>query len=92
MTESGLTSRVELTVSCTELINMDTFSKSDPQVIMFAMQNNLWKEQGRTEIIWDNLNPKFVKSFVLDYYFESMLRTNDFFIVFRNTKIQICGC
>ena len=25
---------------------------------------------GRTEIIWNNLNPNFVKKFVLEYYFE----------------------
>ena len=25
---------------------------------------------GRTEIIWNNLNPDFVKKFVLQYYFE----------------------
>lgn len=69
----ALTSRIELNISCTELINMDVFSKSDPQVIMYVHDRNGWREYGRTEIIWDNLSPKFVKSFVVDYYFESML-------------------
>jgi len=27
---------------------------------------------GRTEVIWDNLNPDFVKKFVMDYFFEEM--------------------
>ncbi len=31
-----------------------------------------WKELGRTEIIWDNLNPKFVKSFRMEYHFEKV--------------------
>ena len=25
---------------------------------------------GRTEVIWDNLNPDFVKKFVMEYFFE----------------------
>ena len=31
---------------------------------------NSWREIGRTEIIKDNLNPKFIKSFMMNYYFE----------------------
>ena len=31
-----------------------------------------WFEVGRTEIIWDNLNPEFVKKFIVDYYFEEV--------------------
>ena len=27
---------------------------------------------GRTEIIWNNLNPDFVKKFVLQYFFEQL--------------------
>ena len=30
----------------------------------------MWYEVGRTEVIMDNLNPKFVKSFSVDYHFE----------------------
>ena len=29
---------------------------------------------GRTEIIWNNLNPDFVKKFVMHYYFEQSQR------------------
>ena len=28
------------------------------------------REIGRTEVIWDNLNPKFVQKFVVNYFFE----------------------
>lgn len=30
----------------------------------------MWKEAGRTEVIMDNLSPKFVKSFQVEYRFE----------------------
>jgi len=44
---------------------MDSFSKSDPQVIMYVKNpnNNQWAEFGRTEWIQNNENPNFVKSF-----------------------------
>ncbi|XP_061864042.1 copine-9 isoform X3 [Colius striatus] len=46
--------KVELTVSCRNLLDMDTFSKSDPMVVLFV--------QGSGSSEW--------KEFVLDYYFE----------------------
>jgi hypothetical protein len=27
-------------------------------------------ENNRTELIWDNLNPNFAKTFIIDYFFE----------------------
>ncbi|CAD8190196.1 unnamed protein product [Paramecium octaurelia] len=62
--------KLELFISCRGLANMDTFSKSDPYVIMYVKRNNQWSEVGRTEIIKDNLNPNFSKSFIIEYYFE----------------------
>merc|ERR1739848_225352 len=56
-------------------MNMDFFSKSDPVVVMYMKRgekNANYQEIGRTEIIWDNLNPVFVKKFVVDYYFEEV--------------------
>lgn len=62
---------VELSVSCRKLIDADVFSKSDPMVVLFTEdQSRTWREFGRTEIIWNNLNPDFVKKFVMHYYFE----------------------
>ncbi len=53
---------------------MDVTSKSDPQVYIFLKDHILkdWTEVGRTEVIQDNLNPKFAKSLVIDYYFEEV--------------------
>ncbi|NXW40485.1 CPNE9 protein, partial [Nyctiprogne leucopyga] len=64
--------KVELTVSCRNLLDMDTFSKSDPVVVLFVQDSGSseWKEFGRTEVIDNTLNPDFVRKFVLDYYFE----------------------
>ena len=35
---------------------MDSFSKSDPQVVVFMKENGAWGEVGRSEVIDDNLN------------------------------------
>ncbi|NXF48900.1 CPNE9 protein, partial [Oceanites oceanicus] len=54
------------------LLDMDTFSKSDPVVVLLVQGSGSseWKEFGRTEVIDNTLNPDFVRKFVLDYYFE----------------------
>jgi Ca2+-dependent lipid-binding protein len=64
------TSEVELTIECNNLRNMDTFSKSDPIAVVYSREGDRWSEVGRTEIIWDNLNPKWSKSFQVRYFFE----------------------
>ncbi|XP_062500669.1 copine-3-like [Corticium candelabrum] len=66
----GASSRVEMSVSCTGLVNMDILSKSDPMCVLFVKKMGKWVEQGRTETIQDNLNPKFARSFILEYHFE----------------------
>lgn len=47
-------------------------SKSDPICVVSekAADNDLWFEIGRTEFQQDNLNPDFVKTVDLDFYFE----------------------
>ncbi|KAI1882278.1 hypothetical protein AGOR_G00249030 [Albula goreensis] len=64
--------KVELTVSCRNLLDMDTFSKSDPICVLYtqAVGNQEWREFGRTEVIDNTLNPDFVRKFMLDYFFE----------------------
>uniref|UniRef100_A0A673CGW6 Copine 8 n=1 Tax=Sphaeramia orbicularis TaxID=375764 RepID=A0A673CGW6_9TELE len=55
--------KVEITVSCRNLLDRDTFSKSDPSKITYL-------PFGRTEVIDNTLNPDFVRKFILDYFFE----------------------
>lgn len=74
--------KVQLSISCEypihqtlitrKLHNTDTFTKSDPFVVLFENKTGTWEEIDRTEVIKDNLNPAFVKSFVVDYHFESI--------------------
>ncbi|KAM3593072.1 uncharacterized protein V6R79_005576 [Siganus canaliculatus] len=68
---SHLATKVELTISCENLLDMDIFSKSDPLCALYIKTSGSeWYEYGRTEMILNCLNPKFAKKFVLDYYFE----------------------
>uniref|UniRef100_A0A8C2I7X0 Copine Va n=1 Tax=Cyprinus carpio TaxID=7962 RepID=A0A8C2I7X0_CYPCA len=58
--------KVEITVSCRNLLDRDTFSKSDPcKYFSFYIT-----EFGRTEVIDNTLNPDFVRKYILDYFFE----------------------
>ncbi|KAM9331607.1 copine-3-like isoform 2-T2 [Pholidichthys leucotaenia] len=67
--------KVELTISCENLMDMDVFSKSDPLCVLYInTSGSHWYEYGRTEMILNCLNPKFAKKFVLDYYFEMVQR------------------
>ncbi|KAL6457821.1 hypothetical protein MHYP_G00330510 [Metynnis hypsauchen] len=64
--------KIEVTVSCRNLLDMDTFSKSDPVVLLYTqgIGTKEWREFGRTEVIENTLNPDFVRKFVLDFFFE----------------------
>uniref|UniRef100_H3DCD3 Copine Va n=1 Tax=Tetraodon nigroviridis TaxID=99883 RepID=H3DCD3_TETNG len=64
--------KVEITVSCRNLLDRDTFSKSDPLVVLYTqgVECKQWREFGRTEVIDNTLNPDFVRKFILDYFFE----------------------
>ncbi|ORX44169.1 Copine-domain-containing protein [Piromyces finnis] len=74
----SLSSKVEIKISCVDLPNFDTFSKSDPKVFIFLEKkyydNNtstsVWEKIDSTERIKNNDNPEFVKAFYIDYYFE----------------------
>ncbi|XP_067915113.1 copine-8 isoform X1 [Heterodontus francisci] len=64
--------KVEITISCRNLLDRDTFSKSDPICVLYlqGIGNKEWREYGRTEAIDNTLNPDFVRKFLLDYFFE----------------------
>uniref|UniRef100_A0A3Q1JFJ1 C2 domain-containing protein n=1 Tax=Anabas testudineus TaxID=64144 RepID=A0A3Q1JFJ1_ANATE len=59
--------KVEITVSCRNLLDRDTFSKSDPCKIWFTDTSYLF---AKTEVIDNTLNPDFVRKYILDYFFE----------------------
>lgn len=69
---------VELSLELSSLANFDVLSKSDPQVFVYMGERGTtgtatrWRLVGATEMIRDNLNPKFSKSVPVDYYFEEV--------------------
>ncbi|CAB1340797.1 unnamed protein product [Coregonus sp. 'balchen'] len=63
--------KVELTVSCENLLDKDIGSKSDPLcILLMNTAGSQWYEVGRTEKVQNCLAPKFAKKFIIDYYFE----------------------
>lgn len=52
---------------------MDTFSASDPFCVLWDVSkgSSNKKELGRTEVIVDNNNPRWIKAIDVDYHFES---------------------
>ena len=63
---------VELFFSCRALKDADLVGKSDPQLTLEKhVEGNNWAFVGRTEVIKNNLNPDFVKSFKLEFVFET---------------------
>ncbi|XP_078065978.1 copine-9-like [Mustelus asterias] len=84
--------KIEITVSCRHLLDVDTFSKSDPVVVLFiqGIGSKEWREYGRTEVIENTLNPDFVRKFVLDYFFEEKqnLRFDVYNVDSRSTNIS----
>lgn len=68
--QSGLVSTVTLSFACKELPNMDTFTRTDGMVVLYRKAGSQWHKLGVTEVISDNLNPTWVKSFDVQYHFE----------------------
>jgi hypothetical protein len=71
-TAAAATSIVELSIAARNLLDMDTFSKSDPICVvstkLFGSQN--YTEIKRTECIDNNLNPEWVTKVQIKYMFE----------------------
>jgi len=55
-----------------QLPDLDVLSKSDPFCVVYTQPagQQTWKEYGRTEIIWNTLNPDFATKFIMSYHFE----------------------
>jgi len=63
---------VEIYLSGHDFPKLDKFSKSDPFFVLYMKTGfgGQWREQGRTETIYDNHHPIFEKRFKLNYIFE----------------------
>lgn len=76
MSKAALKQTIQLSFSLRDLPNLDTFSKTDAFIILYELKKSSngqhFKQMlGRTEVIYDNLNPTFVKNFNVEYYFET---------------------
>ncbi|XP_037534901.1 copine-1 isoform X2 [Nematolebias whitei] len=66
-------SKVELTVSCANLLDKDVGSLSDPLcVLLQSSGGDKWTELARTERVKNCSNPSFSQRLRLDYHFESV--------------------
>ena len=50
--------KVELFIECTDLVQLDTFSRTDPMCVLYAKRLGQWMEYGRTESIPNMSHPK----------------------------------
>nr|XP_034980263.1 copine-1 isoform X2 [Zootoca vivipara] len=65
--------KVELSISCNNLLDKDVGSKSDPLCVLLQdVGGNQWSELDRTEKIKNCQNPQFSKKLQIDYYFEKV--------------------
>lgn len=66
--------KVELSISCRNLLNRDLTSKSDPLCLLetFEESSQSWYELARTEQVMNSLDPDFSKKISIDYYFEAV--------------------
>lgn len=49
---------LEMFIRCSDLTQMERFSKSDPLCVLFIKRLGQWSEYGRTESISNKLNPR----------------------------------
>jgi hypothetical protein len=68
--DDDINMKLELSFFCENLPNMDTTSLTDSACVVYMLHGEKWDRVGETEVITDNLNPKFVKSVVINYCFE----------------------
>lgn len=50
--------KLELFIECTDLVQLDTFSRTDPMCVLYVKKLGQWMEHGRTESIPNSLHPK----------------------------------
>lgn len=50
--------KLELFIECTDLVQLDTFSRTDPMCALYVKRLGQWMEYGRTESIPNCLHPK----------------------------------
>ncbi|KAI3499831.1 hypothetical protein L1887_35643 [Cichorium endivia] len=66
-----LFSRIELSLSASNLRDRDIMSKSDPMAVVYTKKRDgTLEELGRTEVIMNNLNPMWIQKINILFHFE----------------------
>ncbi|CAK8544715.1 unnamed protein product [Lathyrus sativus] len=66
-----LFTRIELSFSASDLLDMDITSKSDPMLVVYAnKRDGKLEELGRTEVITNCLNPEWIEKINIAFHFE----------------------
>ena len=68
--EHSLKSKVALRFEGIKLPNLDEHSKTDAFCVLYSLSGNKKTRLAETEVVADNLNPCWVKSIDVDYFFE----------------------
>ncbi|KAL3818774.1 hypothetical protein ACJIZ3_004679 [Penstemon smallii] len=68
-----LSTPIELNLSASKLRDRDVVSKSDPMAVVFIKRRDgTLEELGRTEVIMNDLEPRWIQKINIDYHFESV--------------------
>lgn len=91
---NGLFSRIELSLSATNLRDRDVFSKSDPMTVVFTKRKDgMLQELGRTEVVLNSLSPSWITKFDITYQFEMVqnlvFRVYDVDSQFHNVDVKM---
>ncbi|XP_055892331.1 copine-3-like [Biomphalaria glabrata] len=69
---ASLVQKVQLRISCRNLLDKDITSRSDPCAVVCLKQSGKYKEVGRTEILRNTLDPAFTQTIPVEYHFEAV--------------------
>ena len=81
---------INVHISCRNLPKMDFANESDPMVVLSIPINGKYVEVSRTEVIWNNPNPEFVKFLQVAYIFQMQqpLRFSVYDVDSENAKLS----
>ncbi|XP_058752933.1 protein BONZAI 3-like [Vicia villosa] len=66
-----LFTQLQLSLSASNLLDLDIASKSDPMVVVYAKKGDgKLEELGRTEVIMNSLNPEWIEKINIAFHFE----------------------
>ncbi|KAL2554837.1 DCD (Development and Cell Death) domain protein [Forsythia ovata] len=90
----GLYSQIELSLSASNLRDRDVLSKSDPMAVLYIKgRDGSLQELGRTEVVLNSLNPKWIRKYILTYQFETVqylvFRIYDVDTQFHNIDVKV---